>query len=183
MVIVSLRRDTLTTMLQTENSILIRRRIEDVYQFVATDFFETYPRWSPQVSELEKLSSGPMRVGVVGRQVRSDGGYRSEARFQVTHFTPLLELRFASMTKPGFEVHYRFEPVACDTRLTFNFNLELPFLIRPLRHRVGEVVKRGGSCVLHNLKILLETAPALDGDELSDVPRQVGRAVHRTESG
>jgi len=162
-------------MLQTENSILIRRRIEDVYQFVATDFFENYRRWSPEVCELEKLSSGHMRVGVIGRQVRSDGGYRTEARFQVTHFTPLVELRFASRTKPRFEVRYRFETVASDTRLTFNFNLELPFLIRPLRHRVGEAVKRGGSRVLHNLKILLETAPALDGDELSDVPRQAAR--------
>jgi hypothetical protein len=170
-------------MLQTENSILIRRRIEDVYQFVATDFFENYPRWSPQVRELEKLSSGPMRVGVVGRQVRSDGGYRSEARFQVTHFTPLLELRFASTTKPHFHVHYRFEPVASDTRLTFNFNLELPFLIQPLHHRVAEVVKRGGSRVLVNLKTLLETAPALDGDELGGVPRQAGRTAHKTGSG
>jgi len=160
---------------QTENSILVRRRIEDVYRFVATDFFENYPKWSPEVCELEKLSSGQMRVGVIGRQVRSDGGYRTEARFQVTHFTPLVELRFASRTKPRFEVRYRFETVASDTRLTFNFNLELPFLIRPLRHRVGEAVKRGGSRVLHNLKILLETAPALDGDELSDVPRQAAR--------
>ena len=162
-------------MQQTENSILVRRRIEDVYRFVATDFFENYPKWSPEVCELEKLSSGQMRVGVIGRQVRSDGGYRTEARFQVTHFTPLVELRFASRTKPRFEVRYRFETVASDTRLTFNFNLELPFLIRPLRHRVGEAVKRGGSRVLHNLKILLETAPALDGDELSDVPRQAAR--------
>jgi hypothetical protein len=170
-------------MLQTENSILIRRRVEDVYRFVATDFFENYPRWSAEVCELEKLSCGPMRVGVVGRQVRSDGGYRSEARFQVTHYTPLLELRFASMTKPHFEVHYRFEPVACDTRLTFIFNLELPFLIHPLRHRVAEFVKRGGSRVLVNLKILLETAPALDGDELDGVPRQAGRTAHKTGSG
>jgi len=170
-------------MLQTENSILIRRRVEDVYQFVAIDFFDNYPRWSPQVRELEKLSRGPMRVGVIGRQVRTDGGYRSEARFQVTHFTPLLELRFASMTKPRFEVRYRFARVASGTRLTFNFNLELPFLIRPLRHRVGEVVKGGGSRVLHNLKTLLETAPALDGDESGDAPRQAGRAAQGTESG
>jgi hypothetical protein len=73
--------------------------------------------------------------------------------------------------------------VACDTRLTFNFNLELPFLIHPLRHRVAEFVKRGGSGVLHNLKILLETASALEGDELDGVRRQPGRTVHRTESG
>lgn len=167
-------------MLQTENSILIRRRIEDVYRFVATDFFENYPKWSPEVCELEKLSNGQMRVGVLGRQVRSDGGYRTEARFQVTHFTPLVELRFASRTTPRFDVRYRFDREVSDTRLTFNFNLELPFLIRPLRHRVGEVVTRGGSRVLHNLKILLETAPALGGDRLADVP---GKAARRPESG
>lgn len=167
-------------MLQTENSILVRRRIEDVYRFVATDFFENYPKWSPEICELEKLSSGQMRVGVLGRQVRSDGGYRTEARFQVTHFTPLVELRFASLTKPRFDVRYRFDREVSDTRLTFNFSLELPFLIRPLRHRVGEVVKRGGSRVLHNLKILLEAAPVLDGDQLGDVPR---KAARRPESG
>jgi len=167
-------------MLQTENSILIRRRIEDVYQFVATDFFENYPKWSPEVRELEKLSRGHMRVGVIGRQVRSDGGYCTEARFQVTHLTPLVELGFASRTKPRFDVRYRFEAEASDTRLTFNFNLELPFLIRPLHHRVGEEVKRGGSRVLHNLKVILETASALEGDGLGEVPRQ---AAQRPEPG
>jgi len=167
-------------MLQTENTILIRRRIEDVYQFVATDFFENYPKWSPEVRELEQLSTGHMRVGVIGRQVRSDGGYCTEARFQVTHMTPLLELRFASRTKPHFNVRYRFEAVASDTRLTFNFNLELPFLMRPLHHRVGEALKRGGGRVMNNLKVLLETAPALQADEPDEFP---GRAAQRPESG
>lgn len=164
-------------MLDTENTILIRRRVEDVYRYVATDFFDNYPKWSPEVSELEKLSTGSMRAGVTGRQVRLDGGYRSEALFQVTHYTPCKELRFASLTKPYFEVCYLFESVAADTRLTFSFKLELPMLLRPLRSRIGATVERGGGRVVKNLKGLLEKVDGVGSAERGAIARLPGRTT------
>ena len=168
-------------MLQTENSVLIRRPVEDVYQFVAVDFFDNYPKWSPEVRELEKLSTGGMQIGTTGRQVRCDYGYSSEARFRVTHCDPSTELRFASLTSPYFEVSYLFAAVKQHTRLTFRFSLELPLLMRPMQGRIGAAVERGGERNVQNLKKLLETvSPAQDeksGDALSQSNREPRQSV------
>lgn len=144
-------------MLYSRNSVLINSCIEDVYQFIAVDFFDNYQKWSPEVCELEKLTSGEMRVGVTGRQVRYDLGYRSEAYFRVTQFKPLRELRFTSLSKPEFGVHYLFEPVHAATRLTFNFQLRPPLLMLPLQRRIHDIIEQGGTHVVTNLKTLLET--------------------------
>jgi hypothetical protein len=144
-------------MLCSHNTVLINRRIEDVYQFIAVDFFENYQKWSPEVCELEQLSSGEMRVGVTGRQVRYDRGYRSEAYFRVTEMMPLRELRFTSLSKPEFDVCYLFEPAAAATRLTFNFQLSPPLLMLPLHGLIEDVIEQGGRRVITNLQTLLET--------------------------
>jgi len=142
-------------LLHSHHSTVIRRSVEDVYQFVAIDFFRNYQKWSPEVSELEQITTGAMRVGVTGRQVRYDRGYRSEATFRVTRMTPLRELRFASLTKPEFDVCYRFEPTDTDTRISFEFKLRLPLFMLPLRERVAETVEQGGGRVVSNIRRLL----------------------------
>ena len=155
-------------MLRTHSTILIRRKIEDVYQFVAVEFFDNYPKWSPEVRELEKLTSGQIRVGVTARQVRQDAGHRSEALFQVTDLRPPHELRFASLSKPHFHVRYLFEPVAAGTRLTFSFQLELPLFLRPLRGRIHDTLERGARQIVHNLKMLLEGDAAAEQEPGAD---------------
>ena len=144
-----------SSLLHSHHSTVIRRSVEDVYQFVAIDFFRNYQKWSPEVSELEQITTGAMRVGVTGRQVRYDRGYRSEATFRVTRMTPLRELRFVSLTKPEFGVCYRFEPTDTDTRISFEFKLRLPLFMLPLRERVAETVEQGGGRVVSNIRRLL----------------------------
>ena len=142
-------------LLRSQNSVMINRKVEDVYQFVAVDFFQNYRKWCPEVSELEQITRGAMRVGVTGRQVRYDMGYRSEATFRVTRLTPMRELRFASLSKPEFGVCYRFEPLMSKTRLSFDFHLSLPLFMLPVQHRVEQAVNKGGSRVVTNLQTLL----------------------------
>ena len=165
-------------MLCSHNSILINRKIHGVYQFVALDFFDNYPKWSPEVSELEKLTSGDMRVGMTGRQVRYDSGYRSEAHFRVTHLDPLRELRFVSTSKPYFDVRYLFRPAASGTRLTFDFRLELPLFMLPLRSRIGGSVKRGGERIVCNLKNILEANADASTRDANDTVARTGGAPH-----
>ena len=142
-------------LLRSQNSVVINRKVEDVYRFVAVDFFQNYRKWCPEVSELEQITKGAMRVGVTGRQVRYDMGYRSEATFRVTHLRPMRELRFASLSKPEFGVCYRFEPLMNRTRLSFDFHLSLPLFMLPLQRRVEDAVNKGGSRVVINLQTLL----------------------------
>ena len=165
-------------MLSSYNSILISRKIDDVYQFIALDFFDNYPRWSPEVYELEKLTSGDMRVGIIGRQVRYDSGYRSEAHFRVTHLDPFRELRFVSMSKPYFDVRYLFRSAASGTRLTFDFQLELPLFMLPLRSRIAGSVKRGGERVVCNLKKILEINADVSTRDVNDAMARMGGASH-----
>ncbi len=144
-----------SSLLQSHHHIVIHRSIEDVYQFVAVDFFHNYRKWAPEVSELQQTSAGAMRVGITGRQVRVDQGYRSEAVFRVTRMTELRELRFASISRPEFDVCYRFEPLASDTRISFDFKLKLPLMMLPFRDRVAQFVEQGGSRVVSNIRELL----------------------------
>jgi hypothetical protein len=141
----------------SHDSVLLRRGLEDVFQYIAVDFFNNYPLMSPEVCELEKITPGEIRVGVTARQVRIDEGYRSEALFRVAELDPLRKLRFTSLSKPDFEVCYLFEPVSSSTRVTFNFQTVLPVYLLPFRRRIEKVIKRGGERVVANLKTLLET--------------------------
>lgn len=145
-------------MLFTRHNILIKRSIEDVYRFVALEFFANYPKWSPEVLELEQLTPGAMRVGVSGRQVRRDNGYRYEAHFRVTRMLPSRELRFISTSKPDFEVCYCFEPEEGFTRLAFDFRIEPTLVMLPFRDRIRGIIELGGERVVGNLRSLLEAS-------------------------
>jgi len=68
------------------SSVIIGKRAEEVFRFIGEDFFENYPKWSPEVKNLNALSDGPVRVGTLARQVRVDFGYRSESDFRVLEF-------------------------------------------------------------------------------------------------
>ena len=41
-------------------SIVINKPVNKVFNFIAVDFFKNYPRWSPEVQELELLSAPPL---------------------------------------------------------------------------------------------------------------------------
>jgi len=60
-------------------SIVINQPVDMVFNFIAVDFFENYPRWSPEVQELELLSKPPLQLNSLVRQVRIDNMQRSES--------------------------------------------------------------------------------------------------------
>jgi Polyketide cyclase / dehydrase and lipid transport len=59
-----------------ENTVLIRRPIEDVFALLSD--FENVPKWNSAIVDTRKLSDGPVGVGTVYQQVRS--GSESERR-------------------------------------------------------------------------------------------------------
>jgi hypothetical protein len=147
-------------MIETHTSVLIERPVAEVYRYVAEEFFTNYPKWSPEVTRLEQTTTGPMRVGTAGLQVRCDAGYTAESRFRVTALVPLRELRFESLGKPHFCVQYRFEAIGNATRLGFRFELKPTLLLTPLRGLIRRTVTDGGQRVVANLKSLLESDSA-----------------------
>jgi hypothetical protein len=67
---------------------LVERSSKDISNYVGANFIKNYPKWSPEVIDLELLTDGPVTVETMCRQVRVDQGKRSESTFKVTVFQP-----------------------------------------------------------------------------------------------
>jgi hypothetical protein len=72
-----------------QNTVTIRRAIEDVFGFLAD--FENVPTWNYAIVETRKTSPGPVGVGTTYRQIRSIPD-PSEEGFTVTAFEPTSRL-------------------------------------------------------------------------------------------
>jgi hypothetical protein len=144
-------------MINAQSSIVIARPVEDVFQFIAANFFKNYPRWSPEVEELEQTSAGPVKVGTTGRQVRRDQGRRTESTFCVTRYEPERYFSCDGTSQPPFRVMYNFEPLNQATRVTFTFQLlEIDFFMRPFEKLIEMAIRGGTEKTVRNLKGLLE---------------------------
>lgn len=130
-------------MIQAQSSIRINCPLQQVYRHIVIDFFENYPKWSPDLIELEQLSDGPVQIGSIGRQIRCDGGRRLESRFHVTLLKPNQEIAFESLTKPYFQVRYAMHPDGSATTVTFFFALQLDLLLKPLGRVLTGMIDRG----------------------------------------
>lgn len=145
-------------MVKVEASIEIERSPALVYRFIAEDFAQNYPRWSPEVKELRITTEGPLRVGSVGRQVRVDQGRRTESVFRITQMEAAQRLTFESHS-PNFLVDYFFVSQAEErTQLTFTFELRrLELIMRPFEKLIHHAVQQGAQRNVQTLKQLIES--------------------------
>ncbi|QBQ55645.1 SRPBCC family protein [Nitrosococcus wardiae] len=144
-------------MIKAQSSILVDRPLAHVFRYVSVDFFENYPKWSPEVIELEKITSGPVRAGTLARQVRIDSGRQTESTFQVVEYQPPRRIWFESTSSPHYRALYDFEPINETTRVCFTFELKLELFMRPFESAIAYSVKAGSESVVSNLKQLLES--------------------------
>ena len=99
-----------------ENTVTIRRPVEDVFAFLAD--FENVPKWNHAIVETTKVSPGPVGVGTTYRQTRSAPS-RSEEAFEVTVFEPASRLEVQGGLGPfTARVNYLLKPIGSGTRLT-----------------------------------------------------------------
>lgn len=66
-----------------KSSVDIRRPVDEVFDFVATGFFENRPTWTPYAQEAQKLSDGPVGAGTKGIEI----GYDIADREITTNYT------------------------------------------------------------------------------------------------
>ena len=139
-----------------ENTVTIRRAVEDVFAFLAD--FDNIPTWNYAIVETNKTSPGPVGVGTTYRQLRSVPS-RSEEGFQVTAFEPSSRLEVHGDIGPfTATISYLLAPTDHGTRLTNVVDLESASgplrLVAPL---AASRVKTAVAANLHTLKQLLET--------------------------
>lgn len=140
-------------------STVIQKPVDDVFRFIGEEFFDNYPKWSPEVVELKRLSPGPLQVGTLARQVRVDHGHRTESTFKVTDYQPNQRLVFSGVSN-AYRCTYDFAPNGKDqpaTQVTFTFELpDLEMYMRPFEKLIRVAVQDGASRTVRNLKGLIE---------------------------
>ncbi len=130
----------------------------ELFHYLGNGLFQNYPKWSPEVKELEQLSSGPVALGTEGRQVRIDQGRRTESRFRISTFEPGVRLTLVGISEP-FRCTYDLQVVGTGetTRLTFTFELlEILAIMRPFEALVRVAIRDGAERTVHNIKRLVE---------------------------
>jgi len=146
-------------MISARSEITIHRPVSTVYEFVVVQFFENYPRWSPEVIELEPLGSKQIALGTRGRQVRLDQGRRSETRFEVTELVSEQRAVFDGDLQAKFAIRYGFE--AKDEqlcKLSLEFELKrLDLFMMPFQKLIRMAIQEGTDKTLRNIKRLIET--------------------------
>lgn len=140
-----------------KDSIIIKRTNDEVFNFIGNNLLKNYPRWSPEVKELEKLTDGPIKLGTACRQVRIDQGTRSESTFKVKIFNEGSRICFEGVSNP-FRCDYLIEPVGpTDSRVTFTFELlSLDLHVRPFEKLVRIAVQDGAERTVKNIKKIIE---------------------------
>ena len=139
-------------------SIMIDCPSEEVFKYIAVDFFQNYPKWSPEVIKLEALTEGPVQLGTLARQVRMDQGHRSESKFRVTIYEPNKRLCFSGVSNP-YRCTYELQELNNGKKAMLNFTfelLELQMFMRPFEKLIRIVVQDGAERTVRNLKRLTE---------------------------
>lgn len=144
-------------MLQAQSSIIIKRPVEEVFQFVAQDFFENYPKWDPAVADLKKTSIEPVAVGTTGWQVMQGRGWRAEADFHVEDYEPNRRFSITGKGQGYFKNTYTFEPVGDHTKLTYDFEFGVQKIGRLFAPLMAGAVKKSSQETVENLQALLES--------------------------
>ena len=136
---------------------IIQTPSDKLFNFIGNDLLINYPRWSPEVKELEKLTDGPIKLGTLCRQVRIDQGNRSESTFKVKFFDVGARICFEGVSNP-YRCDYVIESVnASDSRITFICELlSLDLHVRPFEKLVRIAVQDGTERTVKNIKKLIE---------------------------
>lgn len=144
-------------------STLVECSATDLFKYLGENLFQNYPKWSPEVKELEQLTPGPVQLGTMGRQVRVDQGRRSESRFKIFAYEPNARLTLVGVSDP-FRCTYELQDINPDesTKLTFSFELlELLVVMRPFEGLVRVAIKDGAERTVRNIKRLVEAEKSM----------------------
>lgn len=139
-------------------STVIQESDDKLFNFIGHELLSNYPRWSPEVRELEKLTDSPLGLGTLCRQVRIDQGNRSESTFKVVIFEPNKQICFAGVSNP-FRCNYLIESRDQHlAQITFTFELlSLELHMRPFEKLIRIAVQDGAERTVRNIKRLIES--------------------------
>jgi len=140
---------------------IVNCSISDAYDMIGHKFFENYPKWCPQVVDLEQVSPSPVQTGTIGRQVTRDRGIDSESTFEVSVYSPATKFEIKGITEPFRSAYELTSEGPNKTRIAFTFELqEIDLMMRPFQKLIKTALQDGAIQTIENIKNLLEGAPA-----------------------
>ena len=140
-----------------EASVEINKSAEDVFCFVAKNFFNNYPKWAADVVKLEPLDGDEVFVGAKAKQVREENGEVVESVFEITDYNPCCNLIFQGVTAP-YKHTFILEcgEPGDSTRLTFKFDLlEVDFFMLPFEKLIRIAIEDGAESTVESIKNLI----------------------------
>ena len=140
-----------------EASIEIEQPIENVFCFIGGRFYDNYPKWAPEVVDLEPFDGKQPFVGAKTKQVRADQGSLVESVFEITDFQPVEKLTFKGLNEPYIHSYLleRYKENQ-STRLTFRFELsEIEVFMRPFQKLIRASIEEGAENTVENIKNLV----------------------------
>jgi uncharacterized protein YndB with AHSA1/START domain len=143
-------------MIKLENSVVINRPIDEVFEFMANS--ENNPQWQSGAQEVMKTSEGPIDVGTTYTSVSKILGRGIESTVEYTAYEP--NGRLAGKTTSGpipFQFETTFEPVAeGGTKVTSSGEGDVGGFFKLAEPLVARMLKRQTESDTANLKDLLE---------------------------
>ncbi len=143
-------------MAQIEGEIVIGRTVDDVFDFVADERNE--PRFSPQMTSVDKLSAGEIGLGTEFRAEVMSGGKPLSMVIEFTSFER--PHRLGSRTiMPGMVIlgELTFESVGDATRMRWAWNMQPTGAMRLIKPLIVLMGRRQEREIWTGIKRCLET--------------------------
>jgi carbon monoxide dehydrogenase subunit G len=147
-------------MVEVKGEIVIGRRPDDVFDFVADE--ENEPRYNPQMRLAEKTTDGPIGVGTSFRAEMTGRGRVVPMTIQFTEFNrPYRLAERAHMKSMDLTGTLTFESVHGGTRMRWAWDLEPRGVLRFMGPVVAKMGRRSERRIWTSLKRLLEAQESL----------------------
>jgi hypothetical protein len=142
-------------MTRINGSILIRRPVEEVFDFVADERNE--PTYNPQMASVEKTTPGPIGVGTLWHVVTTSGKRSTPFELEVTEYTR--PSRLGSMTRMAtadIDGGLTFFPDADGTLMSWSWDLRPKGVLKLATPVFAAVGRRQEQRIWSGLKAHLE---------------------------
>ena len=143
-------------MVTNEKIITINRPINEVFAYVST--LENGPKWQPELSEVRRITKGPLKIGTQFSSSRIIMGQKMETSIEFVAYEPNRKYVIKSITGAmPFEQTTRFESTTEGTKLTTKIELHPGGDMAQAEPMLAESLRQEMETDFDGLKKLLES--------------------------
>jgi len=130
-------------MAKADGSVTINQPIDQVFDYLVTNYPSNLQKWSPAVQQIQQTTPGPISIGTIFSQVRTVQGKPVAANIEVTDFQSMQRFALRGQgAEQVIQVTYTLAPVGhAATSVAVAIDLEggFPRLAAPM---VGRQIKK-----------------------------------------